>query len=512
MLSANASTIQALRGDNRVFTYAVTVNGTTDITASVLNASITESGASTHRLGIGEFCKSQCTLTVLADAVADWYHTYFTVTVTINSETIPLGKFYVPSGEIRNVPGIVSITGYDTSWLWDDPFVYTTTSSSAIITAIETYTGQTITNKNLLTNVTVPIVSTSDDPLTYLEMMSYIAGLEGYNIRNNRLGNFELYKYFTGTAYDVEYDEIFENGISYDLTETEITSYEISNDVNTFIQGSGYGIQYHNPLITSAEASAIDDYLGESYTASDISFKGNPLLQIGDTIAVFSGETITTPAYVGQAEVGHSAVGITSIDEPVPDFVLPIMEQSFTLDGGLSQNVHAYSEFNSIEYQTPAQRFTEMKVQMGNFSSELIQTNESISTKVSYEEYDANNNLIDSQMSQIEQRVTNITATVNEMNASLNDQGLQIYDTGDTVTTITGDGLKVNVLEDVGLNGAILGEELLSATSDGVTATRLTAKETLAVRSDLYYLIVKPFYNSTSQLQQIGFYAMAMEE
>ena len=509
MLSANANTIQALQSDNRVFTYSVIANGTTDITDAVLSAQITETGASTQKLSIGEFCRSQCTLTVTEDALSDWYHAYFTVSVSINNESIPLGKYYVPEVDIRNNPGTVTVTGYDTSWLWEDTFTLTSTSTSVIVTAIETYTGQSITNKALLSDHTIDISTDSDNVMTYRDMMSYIAGLEGYSIRNNRLGNFELYKYFGGTPVEVVYDEIFENGISYELTPTAISSYEISNGTESFTQGSGYGVTYYNPYMTAEMAEDIDDYIGETYSAADVRFKGNPLLQVGDSISVqnYSGSTDTPPAIVGQAIVGQSRVGVVSIDS----ITVPIMEQDIVLDGGLSMTVHAYSEFNSIEYETPAQRFTAMKAEMGCFRSELIQTQDSITARVTYEEYDANNELIDSQMSEISQTVTQVRATVNKMNASLNDNGLQIYDDGDTITTITGDGMKVNKLDGVGLVPE-MGEELLSVTSSGVEATRLVAEETLDVKGELFNLTVKSFYNSVPAIQQIGFFAAAIEE
>ena len=260
MLSANANTVQALRSGDRVFTYSVIVNGTTDITDKTLSAQITETGSSAQRLSIGEFCRSQCTLSVLENAIADWYHAYFTVSVTINNESIPLGKYYVPEVDIRNNPGTVTVTGYDSSWLWEDEFIYTDTSALAIVSAIETYTGQSIVNKSLLTDFTIPIISDSDNPLTYRDVMGYIAGLQGYNIRPTRDGDFELYKYFGGTPYVITHADIFENGLSYELTPTEITSYEISNETEMFTQGTGYGVVYYNPFITGEIAEDIDDY------------------------------------------------------------------------------------------------------------------------------------------------------------------------------------------------------------------------------------------------------------
>ena len=114
-------------------------------------------------------------------------------------------------------------------------------------------------------------------------------------------------------------------------------------------------------------------------------------------------------------------------------------------------------------------------------------------------------------MSEIAQTVSSVRTTVNRMNASLNNDGLQIYDDGDTVTTVTGDGMKVNVLSDMGLAGPILGEELLNASSTGVEAARLTAKEELTVKGELFNLMVKSFYNDDAQITQIGFFAAVME-
>ena len=501
MLSANASTIQALRSGDRVFTYSVIVNGTTDITDKTLSAQITEAGSSAQRLSIGEFCRSQCTLDVLENAIADWYHASFTVSVTINNESIPLGKYYVPEVDIRNNPGTVTVTGYDSSWLWEDEFIYTDTSTLAIVSAIETYTGQSIVNKSLLTDFTIPIISDSDNPLTYRDVMGYIAGLQGYNIRPTRNGDFELYKYFGGTPYTITHADIFENGLSYELTPTEITSYEISNETEMFTQGTGYGVVYYNPFINSEIAEDIDDYLNAEYTAADVHFISNPLLQIGDSISVQnnSGSSDIPPAIVGQAIAGQSCVDVVSIDS----ITVPIMEMDITLDGGLAMEIHAYSEFNSIEYKSPAQKFVDLRNDMENVRSELIQTQSEIALRVED---------IEGDVSELSVEVDSVHASVNDMNTMLDEDGLHIYDDGDTITTITGDGLKVNVLEGIDIRGPVLGEELLSATSAGVNATRLTARESLTVEADLFNLSVKQFYNDIANVNQIGFYAEAMED
>lgn len=509
MLSANANTVQALRSSDRVFTYSVIVNGTTDITDKTLSAQITETGSSAQRLSIGEFCRSQCTLAVLENAIADWYHAWFTVSVTINNESIPLGKYYVPEVDIRNNPGTVTVTGYDSSWLWEDEFIYTNTSTLAIVNAIETYTGQSIVNKSLLTDFTIPIISDSENPLTYRDVMGYIAGLQGYNIRPTRDGNFELYKYFGGTPYTITHADIFESGLSYELTPTEITSYEISNANETFSQGTGYGVVYYNPFITAEIAEDIDDYLNAEYTAADVRFISNPLLQVGDTISVQnnSGSSDTPPAIVGQAIAGQSRVDVVSVDS----ITVPIMEMDITLDGGLSMEIHAYSEFNSIEYKSPAQRFTAMKAEVNRFSSELVQTQDSITARVSYSDFNASNQLISEQMAQIALTVDAMDASVNQMHSRLDENGLHIYDEGDTITTITGDGLKVNVLDSSGSN-PVAGEELLSATSDGVETTRLIARENLTVDGELFNLSIRPFYNDIASLSQIGFFAVITED
>lgn len=498
MLSANANTVQALRSGDRVFTYSVTANGT-DITDKTLSAQITETGSSAQRLSIGDFCRSQCTLSVLENAIADWYHAYFTVSVTINNETIPLGKYYVPEVDIRNNPGTVTVTGYDSSWLWEDEFIYTDTSTLDIVSAIETYTGQSIVNKSLLTDFTIPIISDSDNPLTYRDVMGYIAGLQGYNIRPTRDGDFELYKYFGGTPYTITHADIFENGLSYELTPTEITSYEISNETEMFTQGTGYGVVYYNPFITGEIAEDIDDYLNAEYTAADVHFISNPLLQIGDTVQVNNGGSSSGSAVLGTAVLGQMILGMSDVSV----INVPIMEMDITLDGGLAMEIHAYSEFNSIEYKSPSQKLVDLRNDMENVRSELIQTQSEIALRVED---------IEGDVSELSVEVDSVHASVNDMNTMLDEDGLHIYDDGDTITTITGDGLKVNVLEGVDIRGPILGEELLSATSAGVDATRLTARERLTVKADLFNLSIKQFYNDIANVNQIGFYAEALED
>ena len=165
--------------------------------------------------------------------------------------------------------------------------------------------------------------------------------------------------------------------------------------------------------------------------------------------------------------------------------------------------IHAYSEFNSIEYKSPAQKLVDLRNDMENVRSELIQTQSEIALRVED---------IEGDVSELSVEVDNVHASVNDMNTMLDEDGLHIYDDGDTITTITGDGLKVNVLEDSSGTELVIGEELLSATSEGVEATRLTAKERLIVKADLFNLTVKTFYNDIDNLSQIGFYAIAVED
>lgn len=136
-----------------------------------------------------------------------------------------------------------------------------------------------------------------------------------------------------------------------------------------------------------------------------------------------------------------------------------------------------------------------------SINTELIQTQDSITTRITYNE---------EQMSQVEQTVNYINGTVNEMNASLNENGLQIFSEseGDTVTTITGDGMTVNILDGVTDGVPTLGDELLSATSDGVSATRLTADEYFKLDTENVTLQLSTFYNSIHNEYQVGLFVL----
>ena len=373
MLNTDAKWKSGIASNGRSFAYRIVVNGTDDIPAkSITSIEIDECGASEHALKCGEFCKNSVSFTVRTDAYNKWNGGYVQFFVSCNgSAEVPLGKYYIYKQELKDDGRYTEITGYDVPEYMLEKAAPSSQSVREIVSAIEAGSGMKITNKSVFTLASIEAVP---EGTTNMGLLGYIAGYNGYNLRTNRIGGIEAYKYedsadillvphedlypaetlkpgyldlssgFTETGYVIPRKNTYQGSQSYAATPFNIDSVTVVSGDTSYTAGSGTGITYENPYITSADQ--IDrSYIHTKYIPLDNKWRGNPAVQIGDVLMVETAEGTYQRALV--------------------------MEQKITIDGGLSATLCSYGETDAaIAVESPTMR--EIKTVRKQLSHALV--------------------------------------------------------------------------------------------------------------------------------------------
>lgn len=368
----------------------------------IVSFKFTESVTSEQTIGIGETCASSLTLKLTFNSEMSLPGAQIILYVSFDGEEwCPLGTFFVSDVETSDNYMTVDVTAYDQMAFLTDKYTGTGTTCAEVIS----YISQKYSFSVEETTYPTDAVITSVD-CTCREMISYVAGLMGTNARFNRDGKLEFNWYsegsvkygdvnmdgvidsddiqyiqsnllltassadaeailgrmIVGSAYigaqitdsikskiaDVNLDGIINSfdiaeiqayidGTPYSptlvgsavsqqkVTENEIymdgnsqkADYTISclisgTEENTITSGSGRSITFANPFINQDILDRIAaKILPFSYSVSSVKYRGNPAYECGDIIRV-------STKYI------------------------PIMEQEFEFDGGLSATISSY--------------------------------------------------------------------------------------------------------------------------------------------------------------------------
>lgn len=327
--------------------------------SKVYSIDITEAGAE-QNVGVcpGNFMRNQCNLKVDKSLQTFLKNNQVSVYVSVDgaSDVIPLGRFWVTESK-ENVDGTVSVVAYDSTsrmeeedkWIQNQGSTVTMTMGT-LIEQIEQTTNCHITNKNLLPLTdNIPIAKLFG--LSFRDELSYLVGYAGYCLRSNRYGNYELFKF--GKSYG-DYvlvgnrsvtdswgkPKIFERGLSYEKTpwvidtliytdgeniyETTGGSNPLFPDLDDSIDGNAK-IEYSNPIMTESRYLADTYYSGYEYTEASLNWRCDPSVQIGDLIGIRIDADTTLK--------------------------IPVMAQTFNIDGGLRGTINAYA---AVPNDTPA--------------------------------------------------------------------------------------------------------------------------------------------------------------
>ena len=361
MINTSQEFTEIIKRGEREFTLTFIVNDTTSISSSDLlqHLEIIYEGMNNNKLGIGQFCKSSCSFKVAKSVDIDWKDSYFNISIQVNgaNDIIPLGKFWVNSIKYNSSDDTYSIIAYDVSSVVSKHPDLDSYIVSDVLDDFENESGMLLTNKELLT---WQAINEPKENETWQDIIGYIAGYDGYNIRTDREGNLELYKFvgddsffikvsqttITGNHLVGEFIEdlpesdnsiidkenIFQNGLdTNDLV--IISSFTIDNGEAKLVRGEGYGVSCYNPYINSSDN--ILDYMGRTYTPMDVFFRGNPAIEIGDIVYV--------------------------IDNKGNKYTCYVMKSILTFDGGLSGKLYSFAT-DTIEEVIPVTP-TEKKIE-----------------------------------------------------------------------------------------------------------------------------------------------------
>lgn len=444
MITASQEFIEKIQTNNRELELSILVNGIT-ITQDKLmnNLSIIYSGSIKDTISIGDFCRSSCTFYVINDDNIDWTNKTFTINIKLAgvSDVIPLGKFWVNTWQETDRDNILYITAYDLPPVFSEKVNVSSRDINTIFSTIESLSGMTITNKAINT---LSVVPTIDSDITWIELLGYIAGYNGYSLKATRNGDLAFYKYeknladvirvspetIVGTFIVGQYtqdDTVRTSNINPDIIfqsqlhsnkKVKVNSYHvIGKDDVELTTGEGWGIEYKNPYIESL--SGITYYLYQEYTPLSVEFFGNPLIEVGDIVNVAG-------------------------------YIAYVMEYQINFDGGLKSKIYCYSNDYEKEIVPVApidKKFDKVNKDMKKITNHFYTDDEGVHV-VEYagDSETGNNILLDAQGLNIRHENTVLaqfsdTVTIGETdkaNIVIDEDSLEIKE-GDTVKASFGD-------------------------------------------------------------------------
>lgn len=348
--------------DNRSFAFSALLNDKENIDVKYISQlEIEEIGISNNSLRLGQLCNNKVSFKLMKET-NDIRNGFVRFEVSLNglpNENISLGKFYITEYK-DNHNGTFFVTGYALNGKWNDSYKSIESHNvQEILNAIEKETSQKILNKDLFT---LKEIQAFPKDATNKELLGYIAGYDGFNLRIDRQGNIVPYKYSNDIVDEIgnEKDITFEgislsrkgrNILSLKTTkEYVIGSVEVQNSNDekgkVFTQGTGNSIRYYNPFISSDEQ--VPNYIcNMSYVPLEAKDVGNPCREIGDRISFTdqNGETYRTW----------------------------IMYQKFSIDGGMVAETKSFTDEDKglVIKETPLEKLVRIT---GDKNKQFVET------------------------------------------------------------------------------------------------------------------------------------------
>lgn len=263
---------------------------------------------------------------------------------------IPCGYFNCEKPETDDDGKTLSVSGYDdinkmtAKWSPGIELTDSTTLFEVVadigsrygltVVYIDT-TASTALENHVLTAANAEILAAYTDR----EVLGFCAGCAGMNARVNTVGELSISWFFAPTSTyavpitaDIQWNGGFKKTNDTVFTVESVTS---GVDENVYAKGTGAGISFANPLITSAEIDAIyKRYVTNrtsSWQPSECEWRGNPCVEAGDIVTV--------------------------TDKNGTEYTVYIATQSLDLTGGLKSTVtcpggNAEISFDTIDLNT----------------------------------------------------------------------------------------------------------------------------------------------------------------
>ena len=258
--------------------------------SEIISASLLEMGMSSDDLIMGDICTNKAEVKFyMPETPIPLEGSYFSLEhclyVNEQWESIPMGTFYIQDIQKVDNTSIVTITGYDCTTYLKKKYVPTIEYPATIEEVIDDICQQCQVTYEEYDYPELTIDYYMD--ITCEEMLCYMAGLMGKNIKANRYGHIEFY-WWNQCNYsitkDLQYIDQLKRSTDEDIIIHSITS---GSEDNTIVSGEGYGISFHNPYMTQEILNqiflSIKDF---TYTPLTLQYRGNPSLEIGDIVLV----------------------------------------------------------------------------------------------------------------------------------------------------------------------------------------------------------------------------------
>lgn len=248
-------------------------------------------------------------------------------------EWVDLGTYFV--NEVAREEYSIKLTGYDAMKRFDDIYVpeISFNDTTKFIDVLNDLLRQCIVTLAPvdLSGYENIIINHFFESISCKEMIGYLAGLMGCNVRINRINKLEFYWYqHSGLTINDEmiYQDSYQATLENSFVINSLTS---GVEENTYTCGSGSGISFANPYMSQELLEKIFEKVnGFSYQPCSFKWRGNPGIENSDIIKY-------------------------------NDKNIVIMKQTLILDGGYSSQVECLGKLdNDVVMKTPSP--TEIKL------------------------------------------------------------------------------------------------------------------------------------------------------
>lgn len=291
MIDTTAEYLTAIVSDERQINVKCIFNGNRELSDDIISASIEEISNAENALTIGEI---NSTKAIIKFKMPENKIPLKGGNVKIQSllmvgneyESINKGTFYIAEIDKSDNTDFTTVFGYDSAYrlnvIYEPGIVYPNTLDNVVNDICDQCN---ITNG--ITNMPSYEISGYPENTTCKQFLGYMLGLMGKNGMISPDDKLVAY-WYTDSDFNIDYDIQYMNGFNRttdeDITINSLTS---GSEDNVLVSGSGFGITFENPYMTQ---DILDDICENicpfTYTPCNVSWRGNPALQISDIVKV----------------------------------------------------------------------------------------------------------------------------------------------------------------------------------------------------------------------------------
>ena len=283
------------------------------VDGAIVSITLEEGGEALNRLSIGSTPSSYVTIemrmpstpiSLFKGPVQPFIGLVLPDTTT---EWCPLGFFYITEISTSNDYLTATITAYDGMSRLNGNYVAQVASLPCsledIVDDICAQTGVTCDTTIFPAYQIEQIYEGS-----FKETLGYMAGLMGMSVKFNRDGNLEFFTYDTTSPAEVIGRNVqYLDGVTLLAEDVIVNSITSGTQENPLVVGNGYGINHPNPYMTQ---TILDDLaqalIGLTYTPLRVDWRGNPAIELGDTVSVTDKDDNGHTALVMQRSITSS--------------------------------------------------------------------------------------------------------------------------------------------------------------------------------------------------------------